>query len=83
MAEAVLDIKRWGNTLGVRLPAAVAKAAHLRVDQRVRVSVEQGRVVITPIGGGALSLEQRLALFDPARHGEEAMATKPRGAERW
>jgi len=83
VAEAVLDIKRWGNTLGVRLPAAVAKAAHLRVDQRVRVSVEQGRVVITPIEGGALSLEQRLALFDPARHGEEAMATKPRGAERW
>ncbi|MGA8053657.1 MAG: AbrB/MazE/SpoVT family DNA-binding domain-containing protein [Burkholderiales bacterium] len=83
MAEAVLDIKRWGNNLGVRLPAAVANAAHLHIDQRVRVSVEQGRVVITPIGGRALSLEQRLALFDPARHGEEAMGAKPLGAERW
>ena len=28
MSEAVLDIKKWGNNLGVRLPAAVARAAH-------------------------------------------------------
>jgi len=25
MAEAILDIKQWGNNLGVRLPAAVAR----------------------------------------------------------
>jgi antitoxin MazE len=40
MTEAVLDIKQWGNNLGVRLPAAVARAAHLHVNQRVRISVE-------------------------------------------
>ena len=39
MTEAVLDIKQWGNNLGVRLPAAVAREAHLYVDQRVRISV--------------------------------------------
>lgn len=82
MSEAVLDIKRWGNNLGVRLPAAVAKAARLQPDQRVRVSVEEGRVVITPVAGGALSLEQRLARFDPARHGAESMASTAVGAER-
>lgn len=30
MTEAVLDIKQWGNNRGVRLPAAVALAAHLQ-----------------------------------------------------
>jgi antitoxin MazE len=83
MSEAILDIKRWGNNLGVRLPAAVAKAADLHVDQRVRVCVEEGRVVITPVGKTRMSLEQRLALYDPARHGGEAMAVQPLGAERW
>lgn len=83
MAEAVLDIKHWGNNLGVRLPAAIARSAHLHADQRVRVSVEDGRVVITPIDGTPLSLEQRLALFDPARHGGEAMTSEALGAERW
>lgn len=82
-AEAVLDLKQWGNNLGVRLPAIVARAAHLHVNQRVRVIVEDGRVVITPIDDASLTLEQRLALFDPARHGGEAMVTDPLGAEKW
>jgi antitoxin MazE len=82
MAEAVLDIKQWGNNLGDRLPAA-ARAANLHADQRVRVSVEDGRVVITPEAGAPPTLEQRLVLFDPVRHGGEAMAARPLGAERW
>ncbi len=84
MTEAILDIKAWGNNLGVRLPAAVAKAAKLRVHQRVRITVEDGRVIITPEALQALSLADRLALFDPAVHGGEAMATAANvGAERW
>ena len=83
MTEAVLDIKQWGNNLGVRLPAAVAREAHLHVHQRVRVAVEGGQVVITPVSDTPLTLEQRLALFDPARHGGEAMASQPVGAEKW
>ncbi len=84
MAEAVLDIKQWGNNLGVRLPAAVARAAHLHVDQRVRVSVEGDHVVIAPVDNSRPTLEQRLAAYDPRRHGGEQMATtKTLGAERW
>jgi len=84
MAEAVLDIKQWGNNLGVRLPAAVAREANLHVDQRVRICVEGDRVVITPVDGSQLTLEQRVAAFDPKRHGGERMATtQTLRAERW
>ncbi len=84
MIEAVLDIKQWGNNLGVRLPAAVAREARLHVDQRVRVSVEGDHVVITPVDDSRLTLEQRVAAYDPKRHGGEQMATKQTlGAERW
>lgn len=84
MAEAFLDIKQWGNNLGVRLPAAVARAAHLHVDQRVRVSVEGDQVVITPVTNIHLSLEERLAAYDPVRHGGEVMGSSHAvGAERW
>ena len=83
MADAVLDIKRWGNNLGVRLPVGIAREAHLHADQRIRVAVENGRVVITPLEIEQLTLEQRLARFDPVRHGGEAMPTTPVGAEQW
>lgn len=83
MAEAILSVKHWGNNLGVRLPQAVAREAHLHADQQVRVSVEAGRVVIEPLPVAELSLEDRLKRFDPARHGGEVMAAVPIGAEKW
>jgi antitoxin MazE len=83
MTQAFLDIKHWGNNLGVRLPAAIAREAHLHADQRVRISVEAGRVIITPVADVPLSLEQRLNRFDPARHGGEEMISEARGAELW
>ena len=83
MAHAILSIKHWGNNLGVRLPQAVAKEAQLHADQQVRVSVEDGRVVIEPLSAGTPSLEDRLKRFDPQRHGGEVMAVASVGAERW
>jgi len=48
------------------------------------MAAEDGRVVITPIVDSLLTLEQRLALFNPLRHGGEAMVTdEPLGAEKW
>lgn len=82
MSETVLSIKHWGNNLGVRLTSAIAKEARLHADQKVRVSVENGRVVIAPADDRQLSLDERLARFDPQKHGGEVMATEPVGVER-
>lgn len=76
MAEVMLDIKQWGNNLGVRLPAIIARAAHLHAHQRVRLCVANGQIIITPVFNHTLTLEQRLARFDPARHGSEVMTAR-------
>jgi subfamily B ATP-binding cassette protein HlyB/CyaB len=39
--------------------------------------------VITPVGKARMSLEQRLALYDPTRHGGEAMAVEPQWTRKW
>lgn len=84
MTSVVLDIKHWGNSLGVRLPTAIARAARLQADQRVSITVEGGRVVVAPVDAAPLTLKQRLARFDPSVHGGEAMLTDERlGAEKW
>lgn len=84
MAEAILNIKHWGNSLGVRLPAAVAREAHLHEDQQVRITVEEGKIIISPIQGAPLTLKQRLERYNPERHGGEVMqGTENLGAEKW
>ncbi|MBL4743096.1 MAG: AbrB/MazE/SpoVT family DNA-binding domain-containing protein [Cycloclasticus sp.] len=84
MTEVTLDIKKWGNSLGLRLPSAIAREAHLHTDQRVRMSVVDKQIIITPIVSETLTLEERLANFDPAIHGGEAMAVSESvGAEKW
>lgn len=82
-ASPELELKLWGNSLGVRIPASIARSTGLTVNQRVRVSSEGGRVVITPLAPAKLTLAQRLALYDPTVHGGEAMASARIGAERW
>ena len=83
MSEAVLSIKTWGNSLGVRIPSAVARAARLRANQSVKLTVEHGRVIVTPQSPQPLSLAQRLELYDPAVHGGEVMAAPLIGAEKF
>ena len=82
MSEAVLRIKTWGNSLGVRIPSVVARAARLKASQEVKLEVDDGRVIITPCTPARLTLAERLERFDPAIHGGEAMVSPLRGAEK-
>ena len=39
-----------GNSQGVRLPKAVVEAAGVALDQPLRIEVQSGRIVLTPLG---------------------------------
>ncbi len=78
---ATLTLQQWGNSLAVRIPAAVARAARFKVGQPVEVSVQDSNVLVRAVGEPRLTLAQKLAAFDPVRHGGEVMATERVGKE--
>ncbi|RAR53879.1 antitoxin MazE [Paraburkholderia unamae] len=39
-------VKRWGNSLAVRIPANLAQQVHLAEDQEVDVEVQDGTIVV-------------------------------------
>lgn len=81
-AKAELTVQSWGNSLAVRIPAAVARAARLVAGQPVSVESIDGAVLVKLRGLPRLTLAQKLKVFDPGLHGGEAMATSGRvGAE--
>mgnify|MGYP002700666085 CR=1 FL=1 len=84
MTEVTLDIKQWGNSLGVRLPSAIAREAHLHIDQKVKLSIVDNQIILSPVLEKTVSLEDRLAMFDSKRHGGESMvAAESLGVEKW
>lgn len=78
-----LSLQQWGNSLGVRIPAVVARLAHFSLGQPVELSITDEGVLIRPAGQPKLSLSQKLALFDSKKHGGEVMLTRNEGKEKW
>ena len=79
--SAALKVQMWGNSLAVRIPAAIARSARLSAGQPVEVSVADVGVTIMPTGRREMTLGERLERFDPARHGGEAMISSRVGRE--
>lgn len=59
--DAIVKVKAWGNSLGVRIPAAVAQTVGLAEDSTVKIKAEKGRVVIEPAQQTSFELEALLA----------------------
>jgi antitoxin MazE len=79
--SATLTVQQWGNSLAVRIPAAVARSARFRVGQPVEVSAQDSNILVKALGEPKLTLAQKLAAFDPDLHSGEVMSTGPVGNE--
>ena len=78
-----VQVRKWGNSASVRIPASVMSAAALTVDQTVDIHVEDGRVVIEPVRPAAYSLDGLLAGMTVATFHEPVEFGAPVGEELW
>ncbi|MDO4431518.1 MAG: AbrB/MazE/SpoVT family DNA-binding domain-containing protein [Lonepinella koalarum] len=44
-----LAIKKWGNSVGVRIPSSILTALQLQADHLVDIRAEEGKIIIEPI----------------------------------
>lgn len=51
------------------------RSAHFEVGQQIEVATEKIGVSVNPAGARKLTLAEKLAQFDPAKHGGESMET--------
>lgn len=55
------NVKKWGNSAAVRIPASVMTAARLALNDAVDVREEDGRIIIEPVPAGVWELPTLLA----------------------
>lgn len=78
-----LQVKKWGNSASVRIPASVMAAASLQIDQLVDVREEKGRIVIEPVLAPVYDLDTLLAQMSPDTFPDETDFGSPVGNEVW
>ncbi len=76
-------IKKWGNSLALRIPKSFALNANLRQSELVDLTIDKERIIITPIGEKEYSLDELLeGVSESNLHGEFETG-EPAGKEIW
>jgi len=54
-------VQKWGNSLALRIPKSFANEVGLQRETSVEVSLDEGKLVITPVSKPKPTLKQLLA----------------------
>jgi antitoxin MazE len=76
-------VQRWGNSLALRIPKSFATETALNSGAEVDLSLEKGRLVITPLAEPTYDLSELLAKITPENLHSEADTGPSVGNEAW
>ena len=77
------QIKKWGNSLALRIPKLLALDANLKLNKLVDISIDKGSIIITPISEKEYSLKKLLEGVTKNNLHEEFDTGAPVGKEIW
>ena len=77
------QVKKWGNSASIRIPARVLAAASMQIDQEVEMREEDGRIIIEPVAVPSYDLEALLVAMTPDTFPDDIDFGAPVGEEIW
>jgi antitoxin MazE len=75
-------VRKWGNSLGIRIPKSVADDVGLTQDCEVSLEVARGQLIVRP-KSKACKLDELLSKLSPGHIHSETDWGKPLGKEIW
>ena len=77
-------LRKWGNSLALRIPAPLARQLNLTEDTQVECTVIDGSLMISPVPErSSYSLDQLLERVSPENLHSETDTAAPAGQETW
>jgi antitoxin MazE len=77
------QVQKWGNSLALRIPRSFAIDSGLSQGSEVELSVEDGRLVVTPVVSWQKRLDELLGQIDSDKAHPEVDTGGPVGNEFW
>ena len=75
------EISKWGNSLALRIPKAVASEVNLSEGSEVTIAAVDGRLVITPVTDLRYKLDELLSAVSKSNVHKEVDLGRPVGKE--
>jgi antitoxin MazE len=79
----IAKVRKWGNSLGLRIPKPLAEEARLDGSSEVDMAWQRGRLVIRPLERRGPTLRDLLRRVTARNLHREVDASGPRGREAW
>ena len=76
-------VKKWGNSLGIRIPQNIAREAQVDYDTPINILVDNGRIIITPLHQESYTLEELVGGITSENIHGETLTGGRRGNEYW
>ena len=78
-----LKVQKWGNSLALRIPKALAIQANVASGSTVEMSVSNGELKIKPVKDQDYSLDELLSGITTENIHDEVSTGIPHGKESW
>jgi len=80
----ISEIKKWGNSLAIRIPKSFAKEIAVKEGSRVDISIDENKIVIEPaVKPEKYELKDLLSEVKESNIHKEYLKDSPHGKEIW
>ena len=76
-------IKKWGNSLGVRIPKSFSSQAKITEGSKIEINMEGDKITIVPVKKDQYQLEELLSMVSEENVHYEIETDDPVGNEAW
>jgi len=78
-----IRIQKWGNSDGIRIPSNILKSLNLKTNDKVKITEEDKKIVITKIYNEKISLKEKIASYEDENLSKDFEWDEARGKEIW
>lgn len=78
-----IQVKKWGNSLGIRIPQAIANQINIQDGSKINLVLENNKIELKPIVPEEYRLDDLVGLIDESNLQTEISSGKAQGNEIW
>ena len=76
-------LQKWGNSDGIRIPSTILKALNLKTNDKVNLTIEDEKIIISKLQNKSVSLEERFRNYKGENLVNDFSWDEAKGKELW